>query len=322
MVQTVGDGAAAEIRSGVWELPGTITEPMILECRRWLEALNKAEGIAQEGRIRTWLWKLLGGLSGNHTEETVRMKLASFTFALAEHPAYCFDDHVLRRAQRRFKSFWPSAGELIEFMDEYQAEIRVRAQRAFKMIDAGPRKPGERRAGKPWAQGGMEDHAAFLREKADRERKELIEIMRQRDAEAGRTVEPGEWDRLSGEETHAFIDRIGDKRRKMQDAITKRMKGGIRVIPPKSPAAENPTPPPKAAPAPTREQVDRAWAEFRKSHQHGPPPPEVSQNAQFVNPDEPEAGKAGKADKADYQPPEPEERLGSMAADYTHEEEP
>jgi hypothetical protein len=270
--RTIGDGADFEVVPGKWNAPETITEPLVLECRRWLEALNKAEGTAQDGRIRNWLMKLLGGLSGNHSEDTVRMKLAAFTFALAEFPAYCFDDAVLRRAQKHFKSFWPSAGELIEFMEAYQGEVRVRAQRAYKIIDIGPRRPGQVPRGRPWAEGGMEDQREWLRQKGDREREELAAIARKRDEEEGRS--PEDWDRLPGEDAHAFVDRIGVKRRKMQDAITKRMKGGIRVIPKTADKPSSPTPEAtKPAPAPTRAQVERAWAEFEKSHRQGPPPP-------------------------------------------------
>lgn len=186
VVQTVGDGAETVIVAGVWEMPAVITEPMILEYRRWLDALRKCDAPAQDGRIRVWLSKLLFGLSGNFSEEMIRAKMSAFAFALADKPAFCFDDAVLRRAQKHFKSFWPSAGELIEFMERVEAETRVREDRAWKIINGGPRAAGAPTTKRPWAEGGSDDQREYLRQKADRERRELAEILRDRDAAAGK----------------------------------------------------------------------------------------------------------------------------------------
>jgi hypothetical protein len=237
LIRTTEDGASFEV-DGQWDLPPDIPETIVVECRRWLAAHDAASGIAQEGRIQNWLARLLGGLAGNHTADDVRMKMGAFLFALNDKPAYCFDDATLKIAMRRFK-FWPSAGELIEFADEMDQWTRTQAKRAYRVVDAGPRKPDARPNMRPWAEGGAEDNTRWNREQADRERKELIEIMRKRDEEAGR--QPGEWDRLPGEDAHAFIDRIGDKRRAMQDEITRRMKGGMRIKPK---GADKPVPPP------------------------------------------------------------------------------
>jgi hypothetical protein len=186
VVQTLGDGAETVVVRGVWKPPAVVTEPMIFECRRWLDALRQCDATVQEGRIRVWLSRLLFGLSGNHSEDMIRAKLSSFAFALADKPAFCFDDGTLRWAQKHFKSFWPSAGELIEFMEKVEAEVRVKAERAWKVVDGGARSAGAPTTKRPWAKGGAEDHAQYLRDKQDRERRELIEIMRDRDAAAGK----------------------------------------------------------------------------------------------------------------------------------------
>lgn len=227
-VRTVGDGEDCQVVPGVWKPPAVVTEPMILECRRWLEALNKCDGTAQDGRIRVWLSRLLFGLSGNHSEDMIRGKLSSFAFALADKPAFCFDDDTLRRAQKHFKSFWPSAGELIEFMEGIEGEIRVKAQRAYKIIDDGPRKAGAPPTRRPWAEGGAEDHAEYLREQADRERKELVEILRKRDEEIGRIPPEYTPERLPGEGDKDYVGRVvaytrdqlakGDKLRRRDEA--------------------------------------------------------------------------------------------------------
>jgi hypothetical protein len=209
VVQTLGDGAEAVVAPGVWKMPGVVTEPMILEYRRWLEALRKCDAPAQDGRIRVWLSKLLFGLSGNYSEEMIRAKISAFAFALDDKPAFCFDDRVLKRAQKHFKSFWPSAGELIEFMEKIEAETRIKEDRAWKIINDGPRAAGAPSTLRPWAEGGAEDNTRWNREQADRERQELAEIIRQRDAADGKwaadAVMPTQ---LPGESAEAYVARL------------------------------------------------------------------------------------------------------------------
>lgn len=211
MVQTVDEGGDVRVVPGVWEMPAVVTEPMILEYRRWLDALRKCDAPAQDGRIRVWLSKLLFGLSGNFSEEMIRAKMSAFAFALADKPAFCFDDAVLRRAQKHFKSFWPSAGELIEFMERVEAETRVKADRAWKIIDGGARAAGAPTTQRPWAEGGAEDHAKRLRDKADRERRELAQILAERDAAAGKhAAEARVPQQRRGESAGDYVTRLKD----------------------------------------------------------------------------------------------------------------
>jgi hypothetical protein len=114
---------------------------MVVECRRWLASYDQASGPAQDGVIRHWLVRLLPGLAGDRTADDIRLSLASFAFALADKPSYCFDDRSLRRAMKHFKRFYPTAGELIEFMDRIEAEGREDARRVWAMVDIGVRRP-------------------------------------------------------------------------------------------------------------------------------------------------------------------------------------
>jgi hypothetical protein len=244
-VQTLGDGEDCQVVPGVWKPPPVVTEPMILECRRWLEALNKCDATAQDGRIRVWLSRLLFGLSGNHSEDMIRGKLSSFAFALADKPAFCFDDDTLRRAQKHFKSFWPSAGELIEFMEGIEGEIRVKAQRAWKIIDDGPRKAGAPPTRRPWAEGGSEDCERWNREEDDAKRKELAAMV-----EARYGKPPPAPARLPGEDEKAYVARLCRHMNAELDQATKQMKGGLRA---------RPKGPDKPAPPPTPEAMKAAY---------------------------------------------------------------
>lgn len=207
MIRTTEDGASFEV-DGPWELPAEIPETIVVECRRWLAAHDAAAGIAQEGRIKHWLLKLLGGLPGDYSEETVRMKMGAFVFALNDKPAYCFDDATLKIAMRRFK-FWPSAAELIAFADEMEQWTRMQAKRAYKVVDAGPRTADQPLNRRPWAEGGSDDHRDYLRQKADEQRRRDIEILRERDAAAGKFAPEDETPKQQrGESVGDYVKRL------------------------------------------------------------------------------------------------------------------
>jgi hypothetical protein len=110
----------------------------VVECRRWLQAFDQRNGPAQESRIENWLLKLLAGVIGDRSRDEVQMRVAALVFAVADRPAFCFDDRSLRRAMARFK-FWPSAAELIAFAEQIETEGRETAQRAWRVVDIGPR---------------------------------------------------------------------------------------------------------------------------------------------------------------------------------------
>lgn len=113
---------------------------MVVELRRWLQAYDRHCGQAQDGRIEAWLFKLLAGVIGDRSRDEVQMRMAALVFALADKPAFCFDDRSLRQAMARFK-FWPAAKELIDFTAAIEDEMRARAKRAYDCIDVNLRPP-------------------------------------------------------------------------------------------------------------------------------------------------------------------------------------
>lgn len=167
-IRTTEDGASFEV-DGTWELPRNIPDTLVVECRRWLAAHSDASGIAQEGRVKHWLIRLLGGLPGDYSVEAVQMKMGAFLFALSEYRAYCFDDATLKLAMRRFK-FWPSSAELIAFADEMDRWTRQHAARCHKIVDAGPQSA-------PAETNSAERSIRLNREKQNRERAELAAML-------------------------------------------------------------------------------------------------------------------------------------------------
>lgn len=176
------------------------------ECRRWLAAYDAASGTAQDGRVKVWLMRLLGGLPGDYPPETVQMKMGAFVFALEDKPAYCFDDATLKIAVRRFKKFWPSAGELVEFADEMESWTRRQAKRAWEVVDAGARVSRE-----PTQSEAVQRSIALNREKQARERAELAAIVAAKygplpDAATAPQMGPGE-------SRDSYIDRLREWRK-------------------------------------------------------------------------------------------------------------
>jgi hypothetical protein len=195
VIRTTEDGASFEV-DGTWALPDEIPETVVAECRRWLASHEAASGYANEGRIKFWLVRLLSGLPGDHSAETVELKMAAFIFALGDKRAFCFDDATLRLAMKRFK-FWPSSAELIEFADDMESRVRQQARRAQKVADTGARRPGQQGTG-----GKIDIEASMrrMREKQERENRELAEKL------GVKRMEPPP--RLLGESDRAWGARI------------------------------------------------------------------------------------------------------------------
>jgi hypothetical protein len=193
MVQTVSDGADVELVPGTWSAPKVITDEMLAEHRQWLRAYDAACDVPVPVRDRMrnqFVKRLLSGYSARMSAEDYEVKLRAFEFMLADAPAYCFDDAVLRRTLRHFKKFLPSAGELAEFLEAVQRETREMARRATECCDiaAGKRKfsdaePVHQRADWTWSRAEAEAHGERLRIRKQRELAELGAIVRQRDAE-------------------------------------------------------------------------------------------------------------------------------------------
>jgi hypothetical protein len=231
------DGGSFEV-DGQWQLPPDIPETIVVECRRWLAAHDAASGIAQEGRIKQWLLKLLGGLPGDYSAEVVQMKMGAFVFALSDYRAYCFDDVTLKLAMRKFK-FWPSAAELIAFADEMEEWTRRTAARAFKISDAGPCNANRPTNLRPWAEGGEEDCTRWNREQADRERRELAAVVESKYGKP--TPAPA---RFPDESAKDYAHRLRLHMDAELDKVTKQTRGGMRPkpkgadkVPPPSPEA-------------------------------------------------------------------------------------
>lgn len=242
------DGVSAgggNFRDGVWEQP------------EWVDARDRDEAAkalpGYEAMLRPWthdqirqqfllpLWNVT-----KHQNDTNWDAVAIvYPMFLDAMPGWCFRrDRLMLAAQHAF-AWFPTVQELVAFMEPDRQAIIAEAANLKKISETTTTPPKTHQPGKrPWAEGGAEDHAKYLREKADRERKELIEIMRKRDEEAGLPPAPPTPKRAPGEDDKAYVHRLRLHMDAELDRATKAMRNRMRGARPKGP--DKPVPPPTA----------------------------------------------------------------------------
>lgn len=220
------------MREGPWQPPATITEDDVVGARRYLQAFDAEDHPAQLGVIEKWLVSVCGGLNHAMDEGGLRLRMAALASAVDDRPTFCFTGETRRAAQRRFEHV-PTAKELIDFFDGVEAEERRDVKRLFALIDIGPRRPGAKRDDRAgprqrsdfrWSVDEAEKHAEHLREKQDRERRELAEILRRRDAAAGMAEAPLVPARAFGESDLLYVARLAQHARERIDVGERSMR--------------------------------------------------------------------------------------------------
>jgi hypothetical protein len=232
-VVTRGEGSNADIRPGPWVLPANVSKEAADECRQWIESYDRACSFASESygpRVSQWLQYLFLGLSQRMSLAEVTAKIDVYKFAIAERPAYCFTDSVLRRAMRKFKQFTPSVGEISEFLDEIESETRAMTRRAYECIDVSLGKRGREVLENPtqapdwvWPNGKASalEYAERYRAQEDAKRRSLAALVRSREGAPAPSPE-----REPGESDEAFRGRCVQHCRSTLDAATAAMKRG------------------------------------------------------------------------------------------------
>jgi hypothetical protein len=184
-----GTDGGGEFRRGPWIRPEWVDIRERDEARAALPAFEHLAGPVPEQVIvdfLNFLW-----ISTRHAaDQTFDGICLVYPRMLRQFPAYCWRPDKLDLAPHAFPKFFPTVGEIAAFLqpDKVWIEEEIAGLRGVAEANINPnagqsaRSPGRR----PWAEGGAEDHAQYLRDKADRERRELVEIMRQRDLAEGR----------------------------------------------------------------------------------------------------------------------------------------
>jgi hypothetical protein len=207
------DGVApggGQFRDGVWDAPAWVDARERDEAGRARAAYEAQLRPAPVERIRDFLLMLWNATK--HQNDTNWEAVASvYPMFLDAHPSWCFRPERLKLAAQTAFDWFPTVRELTEFMEpDRQAILALVAnlKRVSETTTQAPASAGHagRRA---WAEGGAEDHAEYRGEKADRERRELVEIMRKRDEASGIVpVEASGFDRLPGESDGAWMSRM------------------------------------------------------------------------------------------------------------------
>lgn len=169
----------AEVRSGAWKPPATITEGMIEVAQLDLRKLQPYLEPASPDGVSKWLVQLGMVTAGKDlTPAETKAKALLYVNLLTEFPDGVFKTSSLNRAVDNFKWF-PTANELREFLKGEASRLSNHVGRLEKIVETGVRHgPPEIK----WSKEAAEAHAVKLREKKAAELTELARIAAALDA--------------------------------------------------------------------------------------------------------------------------------------------
>jgi hypothetical protein len=281
----LGSGGA-EFRDGVWDQPEWVDQRDRDEAAKALPGFEAMLRPLPQDRIREFLLFLWTATKhqGDMRWEGVE---TIYPMMLDGHPGWCFRPERLKLAAQHAFTWFPSVQELVAFMEPDRRTIIERVEALRKVSESPTQPPKTHRPGqKPWAEGGADDAQQAERERVDRERRELVEIMRQRDLAEGRVpLDTSVPERAPLEGDKEYVSRVMQTIHERIDAGARARRGDEERLKARREAQ-------------VTEKTREAQSAFRKVHEHGPPPPPKGSD-----------------------PPDGE-RLSGMAPDFTSEDDP
>lgn len=186
--------SGAGVKPGRWEPPEEISADTVNIARAAIEDYTAKQAPAPLTVVVQWLGSLINGIPHGMAENALGLRIGALAEAVEDYPAWVWTKDTRKLARARF-DYVPAAKELIEFAEEITAGPRSNAAKLMRILDIGERRrqrkmePGEsprQASGWGWSDPAeMEAQRQYLREKQDRERKELAAIVRKQDQEAG-----------------------------------------------------------------------------------------------------------------------------------------
>lgn len=299
IVTSYGDDAGmsssgAEFRDGVWDQPEWVDQRDRDEAAKALPGFEAMLKPWTHDQIRQQFLLPLWGSTKHQNDASWDAVAIIYPMFLDAMPGWCFRKERLLLAGQHAFSWFPSVQELAAFMEPDRKALLERVA-ALRKVSESPTQPPK---------GGAVDidrSIALERERTDRERREMVETLRQRDLAEGRTpADTSIPPRLSNEGDEPYVRRLvsimgerislGARARRADEeryGRAKEMEAEERA------GLRRPSPPP------TRSQLKTAQDEFRKTHEHGPPLPPGEDTSVCHG-----------------------ERLAGMTADLTTEDEP
>lgn len=276
----------ANFSDGVWDQPEWVDARERDEAKAKLPGFDPLLRPWTHDQIRQQFLLPLWGATKHQGDASWDAVSIVYPMFLDSMPGWCFRRDRLLLASQHVFSWFPSVQELVAFMEPDRRAIVDRVEMLRKVSESPTSPPSGTGDGEPWSVEKAEAWGRVLSERKDRERREMIETMREIDEANGdppaETIPP---EQAPLESDKDYVRRLcawhgqriseGDKARKRDEARYRRAKEMTQA---ERRSAARPSPPPTSA------TMDQAHAEFRKTHEHGPPMPST--------------GKAGKAEKS------------------------
>jgi hypothetical protein len=226
-----GTDGGGEFRRGPWIKPDWVDGRDQAEARAALPAFEHLAGPVPEQAMVDFL-NFIWVTTKHSSELTWQGVCVAYPRVLRQFPAYCWRPDKLDLVPHAFPTWFPTAGELAAFLmpDKIWLEEEIAGLRG--VAEANTRARPRRR---PWDEGGEEDATRVLREKGDRERKEMARIA------AEKYGDPPVPERGPGESDDLFLARLKQHRAEVEKRATREMK---RPYSPIKRMNDRPAPPP------------------------------------------------------------------------------
>jgi hypothetical protein len=204
----VDRGGGINLVPGQWTPPTNPTLEDLAAARLWLRVYDSETTIVSADALRKWLVTFLGNLAvgSGSGESDLNMRVKLLSVAVDERAAKHFTKESLKLAWERFK-FIPTANELMAFFDDLESRERTEAQRLMAVLDAGAKPPP------PKAEPvDVDESMRRFREKQQQENRVLAEVLRERDAAAGKFAPDAQvLQRAPGESDKAYGIRLAEQ---------------------------------------------------------------------------------------------------------------
>lgn len=169
----------ADLRPAAWMPPDTITPDMIEEAKHQYAKLSAMMAPVNPDSMKRWLVTLGLLTGGNMGEDVAEATIAGMMAVYRNAPAGAFTNASMQRLLSRTE-FFPKGGKVFAtWLDDERGRLNRQAEKLGAILTAGVRE-----APPKWSKEAAEANRQRIWEKQHRERQELAQAIKEREASA------------------------------------------------------------------------------------------------------------------------------------------